>query len=42
MPPIAAKITGPVTRNLLVSTINELLLGRSVGEIKTGEVQNRG
>lgn len=39
---IAAKITGPVTRDLLVSTINELLLGRSVGEIKTGEVQNRG
>lgn len=39
---IAAKITGPVTRDLLVSTINELLLGRSVGEIKTGEVENRG
>lgn len=39
---IAAKITGPVTRDLLVSTINELLLGRTVGEIKTGEVQNRG
>ena len=39
---IAAKITGPVTRDLLVGTINELLLGRSVGEIKTGEVENRG
>lgn len=39
---IAAKITGPVTQDLLVNTINELLLGRSVGEIKTGEVQNRG
>jgi len=39
---IAAKITGPVTADLLVSTINELLLGRSVGEIKTGDVQNRG
>lgn len=39
---IAAKITGPITRELLASTINELLLGRSVGEIKTGEVENRG
>jgi cytochrome c biogenesis protein CcmG/thiol:disulfide interchange protein DsbE len=39
---IAAKITGPATRELLVATINELLLGRTVGEIKTGEVQNRG
>jgi cytochrome c biogenesis protein CcmG/thiol:disulfide interchange protein DsbE len=39
---IAAKITGPVSRDLLVNTINELLLGRSVGEIKTGEVENRG
>lgn len=39
---IAAKITGPITRDLLVGTINELLLGRSVGEIRTGEVENRG
>ena len=36
---IAAKITGPVNRELLAGTVNDLLLGRTVGEIKTGEVQ---
>ena len=38
---IVAKVSGPVNESLLVNTINELLLGRSVGVIRTGEVENR-
>ena len=38
---IVAKVTGPINEPLLVNTINELLLGRTVGVIKTGEVENR-
>lgn len=38
---IVAKVSGPIDRNLLVGTLNDLLLGREVGEIRTGDVQNR-
>ena len=38
---ITGKVSGPINQALLSSVITDLLLGRTVGEITTGEVQNR-
>ena len=39
---IVGKVTGPVNSQLLVETIDKILLGETIGEVKTGEVENRG
>ena len=39
---IVGKVSGPLTQELLDSTLTRILLGESVGQITTGEVENRG
>jgi hypothetical protein len=34
-------VSGPVSYELLSLTIDQIILGESIGEIKTGEVENR-
>lgn len=38
---VVGKVTGPVTGQLLVETLDKILLGQTVGQVKTGEVENR-
>jgi cytochrome c biogenesis protein CcmG/thiol:disulfide interchange protein DsbE len=38
---VVGKVSGPVTYGLLSQTIERILIGESIGEIKTGEVENR-
>ena len=38
---VVGKVSGPVSYGLLASTIDQIILGEAVGEITTGEVQNR-
>lgn len=38
---VVAKVSGPVTYGLLTETIDQIILGEVVGEITTGEVENR-
>lgn len=38
---VVGKVSGPLTYNLLAGTIDQILLGNAVGEIETGEVENR-
>jgi cytochrome c biogenesis protein CcmG/thiol:disulfide interchange protein DsbE len=37
---IVGKVSGPVTSDLLNATIEKILLGQSVGQVNTGEVEN--
>ena len=38
---IVGKVSGPVDFRLLTRTIDAIVLGQAVGEVKTGEVENR-
>jgi cytochrome c biogenesis protein CcmG, thiol:disulfide interchange protein DsbE len=38
---IVAKVSGPITYGLLAQTIDAIIVGESVGDISTGEVENR-
>ena len=38
---IVGKISGPASRDLLVATVQRLVLGEEIGTIKAGEVENR-
>lgn len=38
---VVGKVSGPITYGLLTRTIDRILLGETVGDITTGEVQNR-
>lgn len=38
---VVGKVSGPLTYALLSATIDQILLGNAVGEIETGEVENR-
>jgi cytochrome c biogenesis protein CcmG/thiol:disulfide interchange protein DsbE len=38
---IVAKVSGPITYGLLAETIDRIIVGESVGDISTGEVENR-
>ncbi len=38
---VVAKVSGPITYGLLAQTIDAIIVGQSVGEISTGEVENR-
>lgn len=38
---IVGKVTGPVSSQLLSETIDKILLGEAIGQVKTGEVENR-
>ncbi len=38
---IVGKISGPAPADLLVATVQRLILGEAIGTIKTGEVENR-
>ncbi len=38
---VVGKVSGPLTYALLSATIDQILLGNTVGEIETGEVENR-
>jgi cytochrome c biogenesis protein CcmG/thiol:disulfide interchange protein DsbE len=38
---VVGKVSGPVSYELLSLTIDQIILGESIGEIKTGEVENR-
>jgi len=38
---VVGKVSGPLTYDLLAATIDQILLGKNVGEIETGEVENR-
>jgi cytochrome c biogenesis protein CcmG, thiol:disulfide interchange protein DsbE len=38
---IVAKVSGPITYGLLAETIDKIIIGESVGDISTGEVENR-
>ncbi len=38
---IVGKVSGPSTYALLSRTLDQIILGESIGDIKTGEVQNR-
>jgi len=39
---VVGKVSGPLTPDLLDSTLTKIILGESVGQITTGEVENRG
>ena len=39
---IVGKVSGPLTQELLDTTLTKIILGDSVGQITTGEVENRG
>lgn len=38
---VVGKVSGPVSYELLSRTIDQIILGESIGEIETGEVENR-
>lgn len=38
---VVGKVSGPVTYALLTQTIDKIILGESIGDIETGEVENR-
>lgn len=38
---VVGKVSGPVSYGLLSQTIDQIILGESIGEIETGEVENR-
>jgi len=38
---VVGKVSGPVTYGLLSQTIELIILGEAIGDIKTGEVENR-
>lgn len=38
---LVAKVPGPITYGLLAKTIDAIIVGESVGDISTGEVENR-
>lgn len=38
---VVGKVSGPVSYALLARTLDQIILGESVGDIKTGDVENR-
>jgi cytochrome c biogenesis protein CcmG/thiol:disulfide interchange protein DsbE len=38
---VVGKVSGPVTYSLVARTLDQIILGESVGDIKTGDVENR-
>jgi cytochrome c biogenesis protein CcmG/thiol:disulfide interchange protein DsbE len=38
---VVGKVSGPVSYQLLARTLDQIILGESVGDIKTGDVENR-
>ena len=38
---VVGKISGPAPGDLLLATVQRLVLGESIGTITTGEVENR-
>jgi cytochrome c biogenesis protein CcmG/thiol:disulfide interchange protein DsbE len=38
---VVGKVSGPVTHSLLARTLDQIIEGESVGDIKTGDVENR-
>ncbi len=38
---VVGKVSGPVSYELLSQTIDQIILGETIGEIETGEVENR-
>jgi cytochrome c biogenesis protein CcmG/thiol:disulfide interchange protein DsbE len=38
---VVGKVSGPVSYGLLSRTIEQIILGESIGDIETGEVENR-
>ena len=38
---VVGKVSGPINARLLTDTLNKILLGQTVGQVKTGEVENR-
>lgn len=38
---VVGKVSGPITYDLLTATIDRILLGETVGDITTGDVENR-
>lgn len=38
---VVGKVSGPVSYGLLSQTIDQIILGQVIGDIKTGEVENR-
>ena len=38
---VVGKVSGPVSYGLLTQTLDQIILGETVGEISTGEVENR-
>lgn len=38
---VVGKVSGPVSYGLLTQTLDQIILGESVGDISTGEVENR-
>ena len=37
---VVGKVSGPINGQLLVDTIEKILLGKAVGQVTTGEVEN--
>ena len=38
---VVGKVSGPVSYGLLSRTIDQIILGESIGDIETGDVENR-
>jgi cytochrome c biogenesis protein CcmG/thiol:disulfide interchange protein DsbE len=38
---VVGKVTGPVSHDLLITTVDAIILGEDIGVVKTGEVENR-
>jgi cytochrome c biogenesis protein CcmG/thiol:disulfide interchange protein DsbE len=38
---VVGKVSGPINGQLLTDTLNRILLGETIGQVKTGEVENR-
>jgi len=38
---VVGKVSGPVSYELLSQTIDQIIVGETIGEIETGEVENR-
>lgn len=38
---VVGKVTGPVSHDLLIATVDAIILGEDIGVVKTGEVENR-
>lgn len=38
---VVGKVSGPITYDLLAATIDRILLGQTIGDITTGDVENR-